>query len=530
VPPAPKPPEVRKPDISAPDIKRPDINRPDSRKPDAPAPDVKPPEVKPREVKPRDVKPREVKPRDVDSPAVGKPGIDRPTISKPGDARPDVASPDIKKPDVRTPTTDTRNPSTKTPGSRDVVTKRPAPDAPSGGNANANSNGNRGADRGAPSAETGGVMPADNSSLRPTRFVSDTVGGVQVTPPGPVPGPGAGSIGGGNTTNINTTVINTTNINQTTINNSYNQYINSVSYANGWHPNSRWSSAGPCHVWQPYECRDGLSISVGFGSGGFSFGLFYGSSGAPLCSSWSNPWWEGYASYWTCAPTYSAWPTPWRGPCWTAYCAPRWTCWNPCRPWWHTYAVWTPCPLPVYTPCYSYSPFVCSTIVYTQPVVVQVPPPQPSLPNPSALWTFLAEGYDDDAEDGFAVLAAAYPSEQAWFVGQGFARAFRGETAWASDILREAFLRDPSSILRTSGDPRFVARLDALERSLAQLASGPRPSVDAVFVIAASQAARGDLDSAYFSATSAQAEGDRSAGTASFVSWLRAEIRARGTP
>ncbi len=541
MPPAPKPPEVRKPDIGTPDIKR-----PDSRKPDAPPRDVKPPDVKPREVKPRDVKspevkppdgkPREVKPRDVDAPEVGKPGvgkpgvgkpgvgkpvIDRPTISKPGNARPDVASPDIKKPDVRTPTTDTRNPSTKTPGSRDVVTKRPAPDAPSGGNANANSNGNRGADRGAPSAETGGVMPVDNSSLRPTRFVSDTVGGVQVTPPGP---------GGGNTTNINTTVINTTNINQTNINNSYNQYINSVSYANGWHPNSHWSSAGPCHVWQPYECRDGLSISVGFGSGGFSFGLFYGSSGAPLCSSWSNPWWEGYASYWTCAPTYSAWPTPWRSPCWTSYCAPRWTCWNPCRPWWQTYAVWTPCPLPVYTPCYSYSPFVCSTIVYTQPVVVQVPPPQPSLPNPSALWTFLAEGYDDDAEDGFAVLAAAYPSEQSWFVGQGFARAFRGETAWASDILREAFLRDPSSILRTSGDPRFVARLDALERSLAQLASGPRPSVDAVFVIAASQAARGDLDSAYFSATSAQAEGDRSAGTASFVSWLRAEIRARGTP
>jgi hypothetical protein len=367
----------------------------------------------------------------------------------------------------------------------------------------------------------------DNSSLRPTRFVSDTVGGVQVTPPGPGAGPGAG---GGNTTNINTTVINTTNINQTNINNSYNQYINSVSYANGWHPNSHWSSAGPCHVWQPYECRDGLSISVGFGSGGFSFGLFYGSSGAPLCSSWSNPWWEGYASYWTCAPTYSAWPTPWRSPCWTSYCAPRWTCWNPCRPWWHTYAVWTPCPLPVYTPIYAYSPVVCATVVYTQPVVVQVPPPQPSLPNPSALWTFLAEGYDDDAEDGFAVLAAAYPSEQAWFVGQGFARAFRGETAWASDILREAFLRDPSSILRTSGDPRFVARLEALERSLAQLASGPRPSVDAVFVIAASQAARGDLDSAYFSATSAQAEGDRSAGTASFVSWLRAEIRARGTP
>ncbi|MFN9078368.1 MAG: hypothetical protein ACK5WX_13180, partial [bacterium] len=89
---------------------------------------------------------------------------------------------------------------------------------------------------------------------------------------------------------------------------------------------------------------------------------------------------------------------------------------------------------------------------------------------------------------------------------------------------------DPAGILSTSADPRFIARLDALERSLAQLASGPRPSVDALVVIAASQAARGDLSGAYFSATSAQAEGDRTAGTASFVSWLRAEIRARGTP
>jgi hypothetical protein len=49
-------------------------------------------------------------------------------------------------------------------------------------------------------------------------------------------------------------------------------------------------------------------------------------------------------------------------------------------------------------------------------------------------------------------------------------------------------------------------------------------------VIAAAQAARGDIDGAYFSATTAQAEGDLSAGTASFVSWLRDEIRARGTP
>jgi hypothetical protein len=54
-----------------------------------------------------------------------------------------------------------------------------------------------------------------------------------------------------------------------------------------------------------------------------------------------------------------------------------------------------------------------------------------------------------------------------------------------------------------------------------------RPSVDVLLVLAATQAARGELTSAYINATTAEAEGDRSSGTASFVSWLRAELRQR---
>jgi len=446
-----------------------------------------------------------VQPTGPRTPDVRKPEIDRPPVKRPEVKRPEVQRPDAAKPDRGKPVVSPTEPgprsrpdvpSTKTPTTRDTVTKRPT--------------------------SQGGPTRVDTDlSSRPTRFIADTVGGVRVSNR-----PADGS-GGGNTT-INNTINNTT-INQTVINNNYNQYINSVSYANGWHPNAHWSSAGPCHVWQPYTCSSGLSVSVGFGSGGFSFGLFFGSSGAPLCSSWYNPWWDGYASYWTCAPTYSAWPTPWRSPHWRAHW-PVWSCWEPYRPWWHHYYPYGPCPQPAFIPCYTYSPFVCSTVIYAPPVVVVQPPPPPALPNPNALWTFLAEGYDDDAEDGFAVLGANDPNEGTWIVGKAFARAFRGETARASDTLRDAFLRDPAGILSTSADPRFIARLDALERSLAQLASGPRPSVDALVVIAASQAARGDLSGAYFSATSAQAEGDRTAGTASFVSWLRAEIRARGTP
>jgi hypothetical protein len=82
--------------------------------------------------------------------------------------------------------------------------------------------------------------------------------------------------------------------------------------------------------------------------------------------------------------------------------------------------------------------------------------------------------------------------------------------------------------MRTSNDPRFVARLEALERSLEPLANAATPNPDALLVTAASAAARGDLNGAYFVATTAQADGDRSAGTARLVTYLRAELRVRG--
>jgi hypothetical protein len=356
-------------------------------------------------------------------------------------------------------------------------------------------------------------------------FVDDEVHGVPVRPmPRPTPdadardgGRGRGARGGNG--RGDTIIYND--------NRTYNRYVTNINYCNGWWPRSHWSSCGPCDVWQPYSCSSGLSVSLGFGSGGFSFGFFYGSSSAPLCSSWCNPWWDGYATCWSAPVGYSS--------CGYSYWRTTWC--DPCRPWWNAYYSCGPCPLPAWTPCYTYAPVVYTPVVYQPvvyapaPVVVTPAPvvvtPAPTVPNPSALWTFLAEGYDRDAEDGFAQLAAVEPGRSEWFVGQGFARAFRGETAWGSDILREAFVRDPGSILRTSGDARFVARLDALERSLSPLASSATPSVDALLVIAASQAARGDLSAAYFTATTAQTEGDRSAGTANFVAWLDGELRSR---
>ncbi|MCE2882465.1 MAG: hypothetical protein LW636_08930 [Planctomycetaceae bacterium] len=346
---------------------------------------------------------------------------------------------------------------------------------------------------------------------RPERFVDDEVFGVSTK--GDSGKPGAGRASGdiiASGTNIRQTVT----INNTVNNTTYNTYADQIYNANGWSPNGRGSSAGACHTWERYDCDDGISIAIGFG-GGFSFGFFYGSSCAPLCTSWANPWWCGYASSWSCGPSWYA-------------CRPYYSWCH--RPWWHDWsscAGWySPCPRPWWTPSYFYTPVVYTPYAYTQvvyqPVVVQAPPP---LPTPSTLWGYLANGYDDDAADGFAVLAVAEPAEGVWYAAHGLALAFRGDEARGADLLRDAFVRDPAAMWRIDRDPRITRRIEALERVLSPMASGSPASVDALLVVAACQAARGDLAQSYFSATTAQAEGDRSAGTAAFVAWLRDEIR-----
>ena len=440
-------------------------------------------------------------------------GKDRDTRPAPGRGTLTPTTPTTTTP--TTPTTPTRPTSRDRDGKGSPAIVEPRVDKPAG---DARRGGPLGVDRVdavAPSPRADKTRVVDSIARRQDRFVSPSVGGVPISLAEPLRAPSSPSA-------ALTEPVTAT----------YTAYVTGISHANGWHPSSRWSSCGPAHVWQPYVCRRGLSISVGFGSG-FSFGFFYGTSCAPLVSSWCNPWWDGYASYWTCAPRHCAWGDVW----WRNWCRPSWSawhCWSPHRPWWWSSYAFGPCPWPAWTPSYAYAPIVCATVIpsYTVTTVVtpvSVPVVQPvAPPNPQALWSALAAGYDDNAEDGFAALAAADPRERVWFVGQGFARAFRGETAWAAVIIEQALATDPSSIERVSSDPLLVARLEALERSLAPLTSSGAPSLDAMLVTAASQAARGDLDAAYFTATSAQAEGDRRAGTAALADWLRGEIRRRG--
>ena len=480
-----------------------------------------------------------------------------PSGKRPAGKTPDSKVPNSKIPNSKVP--DSRAPDSKIPDSKIPDSKSPSPKAPvvpdrdrKDRTDSATKPGTATGTVALPRPEvTGGWSGRDgrNPPERivdpPEQFVGDTVFGVPVAKAnptlsdrGPVRSPrtdggssNAGSSGGGGAsggTSGGTTVINNGSNNSTVINNTvlndhsvHNTYVRNVSNCNGWNSGSRWSDCGPCPTWQRYDCHDGASFSVGFGFG-FSFGFFYGSSCAPLCTSWCNPWWEGYAVSWTCRPAYSRW---------SGWCRTRYTYWDPCRPWWESWTACGPCPAPAWTPCYTWSPcyrpaWYVTAPVYTTAVVYTAPPP-PALPNPDAMWTFLADGYDRDAEDGFVLLEAAYPGDERWTMGQAFARAFRSDTVRASDLFRDAFAGDPSAVRRLSADPKFISRLEALERSLAPAAAMQRPSVDVLLVLAATQAARGDLTGAYINATTAEAEGDRSSGTAAFVSWLRAELRQR---
>ena len=541
--PAAKPVEVARPAAKPPTLPPPAAAKP--REVTRPT-EIKPREVaRPTEAKPREVaRPTEIKPREVARPTEIKPReVARPTEIKPREvARPQVRPAPLEDDAPIRPVARPSEPTRVAPTERPIEAKPKPPARP--------------VERGEPDVTLprGGsdrTRVDSVSTIEPTELARNDANRASRTVADSVPGadarrdikPRGDSSGGGTVVNNNgqgTNVQSTTTINSNTYNNysynntTFNSYVTNVGSSRHWATYPAWWGSSSCAPWYPYGYRDGLSISLGFGSGGFGFSLFYGSSTSACAPIWGTPWWDCHPRWnhpvpaWTCAPTSLVCGTPWqpywRGSVWFSSCRSAWHGWNLFDPWW-CHRGWSECAWPSYS---ISAPVVFTSYAPAPTIIVTSPPPEPSLPNPSALWTFLAEGYDRYAEDGFAVLAAAEPGERAWFVGQGFARAFRGETAWAADILRQAFHDDPASVMRTSNDPRFVARLEALERSLEPLANAATPNPDALLVTAASAAARGDLNGAYFVATTAQADGDRSAGTARLVTYLRAELRVRG--
>jgi hypothetical protein len=311
----------------------------------------------------------------------------------------------------------------------------------------------------------------------------------------------------------------------------------------GWrHDPWRWCTSD---VWCAPRWSSGWSFAFSSWGGGWSFGVSYSSGWSR--SGWCGPWhdpcgWPAWRPVGWCAPgpfVGSSWwhdpfATPWRSACWRPY-AWRPVCWtapDPCSwtvchadpcwtPWWSCHA-----PTVVCASWYGSTPWtisVSTTSTLAPAAAVFVAPP----PDPDAAWTLLAEGFDVEARRDFALLGQAAPDDARHAVGEALALAFSGQTARASDRLRDALATDPGAMHAIPMDARLAARLESLERALAPLASSRVPSIDALLLLSACQSARGDLATAYFSASQARELGDRSIGTAESVAWLAEAMRQR---
>ena len=229
----------------------------------------KPVDAKPQDTKPRDVKPQDGKPRDNDRPA--DEGAS-PTVRPDRDDRPVVRTPSTpKSPDTREPRgtepgrtrpSDTKTPSVK-PTPLTPTTAKPDAGKPDVGKPEAKP---RDAERGRGGGNSGSAGDAT--------VVGDTVFGVPVARGRDLGGgrgngardgePGRGDRhddrdrgpgrGGDDVTIYND-------------NRTYTQYVTNISRCNGWSGGSRWADCGPCHTWDRYDCHDGVSVAIGFGSG-----------------------------------------------------------------------------------------------------------------------------------------------------------------------------------------------------------------------------------------------------------------------
>ena len=332
----------------------------------------------------------------------------------------------------------------------------------------------------------------------------------------------------GNTPNINNSVINNNVVNNSVVNNGvvYNDYVSSVSYSNGWGGACGWvPPCGPCDYWQPYD-SDGFSFAIGFGGSGWNLGFYFGSGGAPLCGSWGNPWWNGYAS--------------------ASYCQSSWNpCWNPCfrdywsNCWWGRNACY---PYGCY-PIFPYTPNWCapywsgvSSISYTSISVGVTPSYYPTispttpvviapLPSVDAMWSLLSDGFDQDAAQGFDQLVAYDTNDAVSRVGEALAHAFGGDLMGAAITMRQAVMVEPGVFTRIPLNPALAARTTLLLDSLRAAVAAVPPSLDALYMKACCQALLGNEGDAYFTTTLLIREHDASASTLALQGWLDLRLR-----
>lgn len=384
-----------------------------------------------------------------------------------------------------------------------------------------------------------GVVRQDIAGARPVDgyLKGDSLGGVRMTPPNaisdyPAPG-GSGLAGGGDRAFVGG---NTTIINNSTINNSSTvNYINNVGYSNAcWNPG--WSSWcppvwGPSSCWQSWNCSSGFNVGIGFGSGGWSFGLFYGSCNQPFVSSWCNPWWSGWSGF-----VSVGWTPSWR---WSS------TCWSPWGgPWWSGFAC-TPAFPAFAAPVFAYTPVwvepattvvtvpvatwstPVTTVIYDSPPAVASAPL--AAPSPSAAqlavaevqaWDLLASGFPRSAAATFADVHGANPNAPRPMVGYAIALAMLEDLPAAAGVLREAVTRDPSVLATLPLGPSLGERLALLERSAEAAARQAASARDALFLLGSIRVMLGRPADANLALIAAQQQGDTSLAASQLRAWL----------
>lgn len=379
----------------------------------------------------------------------------------------------------------------------------------------------------------------DDSGALDGKLTGGSIGGVKVKPAGMGPSMKPQSSVDVVTSGGGTTIINDNSVN----------YITNVTYKNnswgghhdGWHDDwhGGWHKPWCGPVWGPGACwtgwdHDGFSLGLGFGSGGFSFSLFYSSWGTPMHTSWCDPWWDGWCGsvVVNCPPRYH-------------WCRP---CWSPCGAWYTNYVVYRGVPASWCTPVYAWTPTVAVPAVTTinnnyyydttpavtstvyvdpQPVTTVVTSAPVQTTAEVEAWDLLSNGFPRSSADSFAQLHDANPSNVRSLVGYGVALAMLEDIGGSATVMRQALSVDPGLVGTIPLSQQLVERIRLLESSAEVASRQSSMARDGLFLLGSWRAMQGRYTEAHLAILSAQQAGEDSLAAARLRSWLEARMTPR---
>jgi hypothetical protein len=331
---------------------------------------------------------------------------------------------------------------------------------------------------------------------------------------------------------------------KTVINDNSVNYITNITYKNSsWgghhHGHKPWHSSWCAPVYGPKACwngwsHDGFSFGLGFGSGNFSFSLFYSNWGTPLHSSWCDPWWDGWCGSVVvhCPPRYR-------------WCKP---CWSPCGAWYTNYVVYRSVPASWCTPVYAWTPTVAvpavttinnnyyydstpavsSTVYVDQPPVTTLPSALPPTTNAELdAWDLLGNGFPRSSAETFAELHDANPGNTRALVGYGLALAMLEDLNGAATVMRQAVDDDANIFAVLPLSQQLVERVRLLEQSSEVASRQASMARDGLFLLSASRAMQARYTEAHLAVLNAQAAGDDSLAAVRLRTWLESRMTPR---